>query len=78
MYDPKVSRTGFLTYNLQKYLEPLKLGGDKIFKLLNDDLARWVFNLETTITELSETTSIRELNTVLNEQSFNDLSLEIN
>ena len=78
MYDPKSSRTGFLTYNLERYLEPLKLGGDKIFKLLNDDLARWVFNLETTITEMSETTSARELRSVLNDQSFNDLSLEIN
>ena len=77
MYDAKISRTGFLTYNLQRYLEPLKLGGDKIFKLLNDDLARWVFHLETAISELSETTSINELNTILNDQSFNDLSLDI-
>ena len=78
MYDPKSRITGFLTYSLERYLEPLKLGGDKIFKLLNDDLARWTFNLETTITEISEITSHRELNSILNDQSFNDLSLEFN
>ena len=66
VYDPKSKSTGFLTYSLERYLAPLKLGGDKIFKLLNDDLARWVFNLETTI-ELSETSSVKELRSLLCE-----------
>lgn len=59
-YDAKKSREGFLTYNLERYLKPLKLGKNKVFKLLNEDLARWVFNLETVI-DSSEMSSPKEL-----------------
>ena len=74
MYDAKKSRKGFLTYNLERYLEPLKLGKDKIFKLLNDDLARWVFNLETVIDSSENTVSSDDFKTIFDNQSFEDLS----
>ena len=64
MYDRKESKKGFLTYQLDRYLEPLKLGKDKIFKLLNDDLARWVFNLETASIP-SETSTSHDMKTIL-------------
>ena len=71
MYDRKKSKMGFLTYQLDRYLEPLKLGKDKIFKLLNDDLARWVSNLEKVP---SETSTSHDMKTILDNQSFCDLS----
>ena len=73
IYDPKNGKHGFLTHTIDEYAKSLKMKGEKVIKLLNDDLAKWIFNLETKIEEISDTTSMRDMHTICLDQSFQDL-----
>ena len=54
-----------MTHPVDRYIKSLRLKGEKVIKLLNDDLAKWIFNLETKIEEVSDRTSILDMHSIL-------------
>ena len=54
-----------MTHSIDQYVKSLRLKGEKVIKLLNDDLAKWVFNLEVQIEEINDTSSVGGMHSVL-------------
>ena len=65
IYDPRNGKNGFLTHSIDQYVKSLKLKGERVIKLLNDDLAKWVFNLEVKIEDINDTSSVGGMHSIL-------------